>query len=139
MSIRRTDLASSDASGPSSPFTDSTKRSQLLSVLPVLSIAFAFANLFWIAEFRYASHSPGIVHNLYQTDDEYLPATYNLSRGHLTEFSVLEKRDTIYPFPLGAMSIHAAFLRLLGDPGWMIADLLATIGVIGLLFWLFRC
>ena len=141
MPTQRPDLpASSDASRPFSRiFTDSTGRSKLLAVLPVLLVAFAFANIYWISEFRYAPQSPGIVHNLYQTDDEYLPPTYNLSRGHLTEFSIFEERGNIYPFPLAAMSIHAAFLRLLGDPGWMIADLLATIGVIGLLFWLFRC
>ena len=108
-------------------------------MLPVLLIAYAFANIYWIAEFRYAPKSPGIVHNLYQTDDEYLPPTYNLSRGHLSEFSVLEERGNIYPFPVAAMSIHAAFLRLFGDSGWMIADLLVTAGVVAFLFWLFRC
>ena len=139
MSIRRADFASSDASGPSLPLPDSKRRSQLLSVLPVLLIAYAFANIYWIAEFRYAPKSPGIVHNLYQTDDEYLPPTYNLSRGHISEFSVLEERGNIYPFPVAAMSIHAAFLLLFGDSGWMIADLLVTAGVVAFLFWLFRC
>src|ERR1700733_522493 len=139
MSIQRSDFASPDASGQITPFTDSTNRSQLLSILLVLLVAFAFANLYWIAEFRYAPRSPASIHNLYQTDDQYLPPTYNLARGHVNEFTVLEKRDSIYPFPLAAMSIHAAFLRLFGDAGWMIADLLVTAAVIGFLFWLFRC
>jgi hypothetical protein len=139
MPIRRADFASSDASRPFLPFTDSKSSSQLLAVLPVLLVAFAFANLYWIAEFRYAPKSPASIHNLYQTDYQYLPPTYHLSSGHVTEFAVLEKRDSIYPFPLAAMSIHAAFLRLFGDPGWMIADFVVTAGVIAFLFWLFRC
>jgi hypothetical protein len=139
MSIPRADFASSDPSGQSLPFTDSTKRAPLLSVLPVLLVAFAFANLYWIAEFLYAPKSPASIHNLYQSDEDYVPLTYNLSRGHLSEFAVLEKRGNIFPFPVAAVSIHAALLRLLGDPGWMIADLLVTAAVSAFLFWLFRC
>jgi hypothetical protein len=140
MSIRRADfLASSGASGQSLPFTNSTRRSQLLSVLPVLLVAFAFANIYWIAEFLYAPTSPASIHNLYQTDQDYFPPTYNLSRGHVSEFGALEKRGTIFPFPIAGMSTHAAFLRLFGDRGWMIADFLVTAGVIAFLFWLFRC
>lgn len=124
---------------PAQTFLSDSTRSERLSIFGLLLIAYAFVNVYWIAEFRYAPASTMAVHNLYQGDDDYFPPTYHLSRGHMTEAGILEKRDSIFPFPIVSMSMHAAFISLLGDWGWITADLVATGVVIAMLFWLFRC
>jgi hypothetical protein len=63
-------------------------------------------------------------------DEDYFPLVYQMARGRLTEFSVLESDGKqVLPFPLFSVLPYAASVMVFGDWGWPVADALIAIAM----------
>ena len=94
--------------------------------LACVAIAASLGAVYWFTTELRHPDEPFSVHLYYRYGDtDYLPLIYALARFQLHEFVVLEKSGTtLLPFPWVMMLCHAVSVRLFGDIGFVIADVL---------------
>jgi len=96
----------------------------------------------WHLTARLRPSEPFSVSILYRDtsgDIQYFPLIARLSRGLLTESSILEQQGTrMHSFPVVSLSIHACLFSILGNLGFIVAEVCVTLCYYLLLYFFLR-
>jgi hypothetical protein len=93
-------------------------------------VLIAIGSAYWIWSYALAPQATLDQRILFRPDGDadYLPQVAALSRFHLGEAAVRELANTgVRSFPMAATLAHSALVRLFGDAGFVLADILAVL------------
>jgi hypothetical protein len=95
----------------------------------------------WVSSYLYYPNDPFSLRVLLRPggDADYYPIVERFAQGNLGEPCYLESYGQgIDPFPVCSMLPHATCIRLLGQRGYLVADLLVNVAFLGALWLLLR-